>query len=263
MHLAYYDEAGDDGYPNYSSPLFVLTTLYLHYLNWKDTYEALRDFRRAVRAKYRLPIKTEWHTRQFFLNKNPFRPLNLSDQDRTDIVSAYCDVVAQLNAQIVNVTIVKPRIKKAGYQVLDTAFKYSIQRIENDLDPRKRPENKFLIVTDSGRVGKMRKTSRRIQRINYIPSHFGAQPYRQEIQSLIEDPLPKDSRESYFIQTCDLVSYIVYLHCLTKTKAGSFPNRMPATVTPAQVTNWMDRLKPSLNLKASGADPHGIVVHPP
>ena len=49
---------------------------------------------------------------------------------------------------------------------------------------------------------------------------------------------------------------------LTKTKAGNFPNRMQATVTPAQVTNWMDRLKPSLNLRASGADPHGIVVHP-
>jgi hypothetical protein len=25
MHIAYYDEAGDDGFPKYSSPLFVLS----------------------------------------------------------------------------------------------------------------------------------------------------------------------------------------------------------------------------------------------
>lgn len=28
MYIAYYDESGDDGFPAYSSPLFVLTALY-------------------------------------------------------------------------------------------------------------------------------------------------------------------------------------------------------------------------------------------
>ena len=44
MFIAYYDESGDDGYPNYSSPLFVLTSLYLHYLNWKDTFHKIFQF---------------------------------------------------------------------------------------------------------------------------------------------------------------------------------------------------------------------------
>jgi len=39
MFIAYYDKSGDDGYLKYSSPIFVLTSLYLYYLNWKDIYE--------------------------------------------------------------------------------------------------------------------------------------------------------------------------------------------------------------------------------
>ena len=46
MQIAYYDESGDDGFPAYSPPLFVLTVLYLHHLNWKDTYSTILDFRR-------------------------------------------------------------------------------------------------------------------------------------------------------------------------------------------------------------------------
>ncbi len=41
MHIAYYDEAGDDGYPQQSSRLFALTGCYLHYLNWKDSFQEL------------------------------------------------------------------------------------------------------------------------------------------------------------------------------------------------------------------------------
>jgi len=46
------------------------------------------------------------------------------------------------------------------------------------------------------------------------------------------------------------------------TKAGGFPNRMPALVTPAKVEDWMERLKPSLNLEAAPKEPFGIKFHP-
>ena len=47
MHIAYYDEAGDDGYPNYSSKLFVLTSLYLHYTHWRKSFDAIWEFRKS------------------------------------------------------------------------------------------------------------------------------------------------------------------------------------------------------------------------
>jgi hypothetical protein len=262
MHIAYYDEAGDDGFPKRSSPLFVLTALYLHYLNWKPAFEQVHEFRRQLRAEFDLPVKLEMHTKYFLLGKDPYRNLQLPDADRLRIMSLFCDLIASLQVRIVNVAIVKPKIQKHDYEVLDTALKYSVQRIENDLRPSVNAENKFLLLTDTGRVGKMRKTTRRIQRINYIPSKFGPSSYRSEIRSLIEDPLPKDSAESHFIQLADVVAQIVYYRALLQTGVGGFPSRAPEQLTAGMVDEWMERIKPSLNLQASTSDPYGIVYHP-
>jgi len=262
MQISYYDETGDDGYPEYSSPFFVLSALYLHYLNWQPIFKDIREFRRDLKASFGFPVRTEMHARPFLLNKNPYRSFGISDKDRIAIASLFCDLIGGLDLKIVNVVIVKARIKSPKYQVLDTALKYSIQRIENDLNPAKNPYEKFMIITDPGRVGKMRKTSRRIQRYNFIPSKFGPAGYRREIKSLIEDPLPKDSKESYFIQLADVVSFIVYLHAIGTTGEGKMSNRLSRLVTSTQVTQWMDKLRGSFNLQASQKDPYGIVYHP-
>ncbi|QBG48692.1 DUF3800 domain-containing protein [Verrucomicrobia bacterium S94] len=118
-----------------------------------------------------------------------------------------------------------------------------------------------MIITDPGRVGKMRKTSRKIQRINYIPSRFGNAPYREEIKSLIEDPLQKDSKESYFIQISDFISYIVHLYSLGKI-GHKFGNRIPDLVTSEKIEDWLELIKPTLNTEASTDNPFGIVMYP-
>ena len=61
---------------------------------------------------------------------------------------------------------------------------------------------------------------------------------------------------------CDLVAFVVYLHCLTKTGTGGLSNRLGALISPSVVEDWMNRFRPSLNLAATGSDPYGIVIHP-
>lgn len=261
MFIAYYDESGDDGYPRYSSPLFVLTALYLHHLNWKECYYIIKAFRKKLKEDYGLPVRMEMHAKNFILNKKPYRLLNISDDDRISVFDLFCDFLAQLDIKLINVAILKTRVTSHTYAVLDSALTYSIQRIENDLK-RIDPTTRFLIVTDTGRVGKMRRTSRRIQIVNYIPSKFGPEPYRREIELLIEDPLPKDSKESYYIQLSDFVAHVVYLYVLDNYGIGRFHNRMPRAVNSAKIIDWMDRLKSSLNVEASGRDPYGVVCYP-
>lgn len=262
MQIAYYDESGDDGYPKFSSPFFVLTAVYLSYLNWRPAFDTIMDFRRNLKTSFGLPIRLELHKKHFLLNKRPYDKLNLSEADRITVVDLFCDLIASLSIKTINIAIVKPRIRNSGYEVLDTALRYSIQRIENDLNPSRNPDQKFMIITDAGRVGKMRHTARKIQRINFIPSKFKPTSYRKEISSLIEDPLPKDSKESYFIQLADLISFVIYLHSIDACKIGHYPARLPASISPAKVVEWLERLKPALNLQASSKDPFGIVYHP-
>jgi len=261
MFLAYYDESGDDGYPKTSSPFFVLSVVYQHHLVWKENYERVKEFKRQIAKDFPFPFHEELHTREFLLNKNPYFFWAISDAERVNVIDLYCQLCAQLNLKIINVVIVKPRIPEGSeFNVLDTALTYSIQRIENDLNPE--PQNRFMVITDWGRVGKMRKTTRRVQKINFIPSKFGSAPRRQEIKRLIEDPLPKDSSESYFIQLADMAACVVSLYAVTRHGNGRFPSRMPASVDAQRIRAWMEMLAPVLNLKAAGDDEFGVKFHP-
>jgi len=67
LYIAYYDEAGDDGYPKYSSPLFVLSAVYLHYSCWKDVFENIRQFRKMLKKDYNIP---KIHRGQIFIIDN-------------------------------------------------------------------------------------------------------------------------------------------------------------------------------------------------
>lgn len=262
MYIAYYDESGDDGYPAYSSSLFVLSATYLHYLNWKEAFETIHRFRQQLKTDFGLPVKTEFHAKYFLLNKKPYRQLTIPDDSRILVVDLFCDLIAQLEIKIVNVVINKLKITTPKYGVLDRALTYSVQRIENDLkmsDPAKR----FMVITDEGRAGKMRKTTRKIQKINFIPSKlYSGETYRQEIKLLIEDPLPKSSKESYFIQISDLVAFIVFLYATQKWGDGQFHNRLPEAIDQDKVLDWMERLKRSLNTEASGKEEFGVVCYP-
>jgi len=262
MRIAYFDESGDDGFPKYSSPLFVLSTLYIHYLTWQETHDLIVDFRRQLKKDYGFPIRLEMHARHFLANKNPYKPFGWSDEDRTMIVSLFCKLIGSLNAKIINCVIVKPRIIIKDYEVLSTSLTYTIQRIENDLNPTSNPNERFLIVTDNGRVNVMRTITRQIQRINYIPSKFYSESIRREIRTLIEDPLPKDSAQSYFIQLCDIVAYVVYLYSLSHTNTGELSNRIAGFTIPEQIRTWLIALKPVFNLKASPDNEFGILFHP-
>ena len=262
MHLLYYDEAGDDGFPRYSSALFALSSLYVHYLNWRPAHDAIVQFRRSLRARPGgLPVKLEIHARQLLLNKAPYRDLGLTDQQRIDIITGACDLIGSLPVRSVNVVIVKPRIVRQDYGVLDKALTYSIQRVENDLAPIQNPQRRFLIITDSGRVGAMRKTARRVQRVNYIPSQFGPLARQLPIQGLIEDPMPKDSNQSHFVQLCDVIAFVVYAYGVFHTGHGTLARRLQPLVTQARVRNWLLRLRPILNT-AAAPDPFGVKFHP-
>lgn len=260
MFITYYDESGDDGFPKYSSKIFVLSALYLHHLNWKDNYERIHQFRIQLHKDFNLPVKLEFHTKPFMLSKNPYKKYYFSDDDRVTIVDLFCELISQLEIKIVNTVINKTNIGTRKYAVLDKALTYSIQRIENDLN-KIDPIKKFIIITDSGRISKMRRTTRKIQKINYIPSKYSQELYRKEIKLLIEDPLPKESKESYFIQICDLIAYIVYLYSIINLRVDKFPNRMPTNIDNDKVIDWMEKLKGSLNLEASNTNEYGIVCY--
>ncbi|MGH2647826.1 MAG: DUF3800 domain-containing protein [Ginsengibacter sp.] len=261
MFISYFDESGDDGYPKFASELFVLTSIYFHHSLWKKNYTKLSTIRKHLKDSFGLPIKQEFHTKEFVTDKDPYHG-KYSASDRRNILIQFCKYAALLDFKTISVIIDKNKINREKYDVLKNALTYNVQRIENDLRLLKN-ESRFLIITDEGRVGKMTSTTREIQKINYIPSMYQG-TYRKEIDCLIEDPLPKKSSQSYFIQLVDMICFIISLYAKQNLcrKKISWGNRISNVLNYGDEIELLNILKPKLNLKASSYNEYGIVYYP-
>ena len=89
-------------------------------------------------------------------------------------------------------------------------------------------------------------------------------PFRQEIQNLIEDPLPKNSGESYFIQLADMISFVVNLYFKRNVNnpAQNWSKRVQSVLNYGDEILLMDQLKPRFNLKANSKNNYGLVYYP-
>ncbi len=86
--------------------------------------------------------------------------------------------------------------------------------------------------------------------------------YNAPIKNMTEDILEKDSEESYFIQVCDFVSYIVNLYYKYVVKKKKLPKRIEEWLTTADIITLMNILKNTFNLNASTSNEFGLVIYP-
>lgn len=263
MYISYFDESGDDGIPG-SSDLFILTNLYMCEEDWKDNFEIIRDCRRFLSQRYGFPVKMEFHTNDFLKGKGAYWDYNWLVLERIKIINELLRTLAGLEAKIITVAIDKGNVSSPDtYDVLDKAFTYNLSRVETDLKQQEsKGRQRFIIITDEGRVASMTRVARMRQVYNPTTSHFGGM-YQFRIKRLIEDPLPKDSKNSFFIQLADLVATIILLYVRKEynTSCG-WSRQLPDELDFEVVENWLERIKTVLNLEASKDSEYGIVYYP-
>lgn len=257
-YIVYFDETGDDGANTSSSKEFVLTGMYMNADTWQDNFNKLKTCRRELKNKYGLHMSQEIHTKHLVRDKGMYRDYQWTDEQRRNLLIDYIKCIASLDMKVVNVIINKEKIINEDYNVLETALKYNIQRIENDSEGKWH----YLIITDEGRLAPMRKIARAIRSYNPIPSYAGVS--NKPIGGLIEDIMAKDSAESYFIQTCDFISFFVDLYFRAIDKSEELPGRVEKVINKEFIQKTIVTFEHGkiLNLKASGNHKHGFVIYP-
>ena len=257
--FVYCDETGDDGQNTMSSDIFVLTSVYMPSESWNENYKRIKDFRKAWRQNYGIHITEEMHTKQFLTDKEPFRKYRWSIEQKQKMLKEFTLLIASLDIQIINAIIDKTKINADEYRVLENALTYSIQRIEND----SAGNWNYVIISDKGRISPMRKTARAIRAYNPIQSQFGG-VINKPIKYLLEDVLEKDSKESYFIQICDFVSYFIHLFYTVRFLKKEKPKRVCRLIDDRFVGSVIATLKEAgvLNLKANSSNEYGLVIYP-
>lgn len=256
--IVYCDETGDDGKNTSSSEAFILTSMSMPSESWQSNYDIIKKFRKELKKDYGFHTSQEMHTKQFLSDKNPYRSYGWTNEQKIEILKKFTLIISTLDISVVNVIIDKTKIKSDDYGILENALTYNIQRIEND----SKGDWNFLIITDKGRISPMRKTARAIRAYNPIQSQFGGY-INKPIKYLIEDIMEKDSKESYFIQICDFISFFVHLYYKTRYKKENLPNRVGRLIDNDFVGSVMATFSKNevFNSKAS-SNKHGLVIYP-
>ena len=252
MYLMYADESGDSGLVGSPTRYFVISGLVVHELRWRDTLDELIRFRQAMRATFALKLREEIHARSFI--NRPGALIRIPRYNRLAILRHFADALAAIpDISVINIVIDKQG-KAADYDVFGMAWKVLIQRMENTIRWQNFPgpknsDERGMIFCD-GSDHRITTIMRKMRGYNPIPNQqwFGVGYRNLALSSLIEDPNPRDSAHSYFIQSVDTTAFLLHQYLAP----NGYMRRMSGQ-------NYFKRLKPILCLKASSTDPLGIV----
>lgn len=215
MFICYVDESGDIGLVNSPTRYFVLTALVMHELRWKEYLDQLIDLRKRLRQAYGLKLREEIHAAPMITK--PGQLTRIPKHERLFILRAIAKELATMQDLNVISIVIDKQTKAATYDVFESAWNALVTRIETTMSNRNfrgpaNPDERVMLLPDRTDDKKLARLVRRMRYYNPIPNQpaFGPGFRNITVRYLIEDPLLKDSADSYFIQATDVAAYWIY-----------------------------------------------------
>lgn len=213
MYLMYVDESGDPGTVGSPTRYFVLSAIVVHEVEWQNLLDDLIQLRRDLKVLYGLQMKEEIHA-SVFVNGRPKLKRPITRNQRISLLKHCLKSLAGRR----DISIFSVRCDKSNHgpnsDIFNLTWKYLIQRFDNTLSHRNFPSSlhgleKGMIICDNTNGKKLTGLLRQMRRYNPIPNmqQFGGGANNIKLRAIVEDPVFRDSKESYIVQMADIVSY--------------------------------------------------------
>jgi hypothetical protein len=233
VRLFYVDES-------YDSTTFCLSAVGIRHTDWQDCFQRIRQHRLVLKREYGIFLRKEIHAQEFVSGRGRISPETITKHDRSRIFAGLLRLVASLpNVMVINICLESAGRKNPQIDAWDRL----LNRIERTLlemdrrelllrkklldqlpptlsdETRKRLATRLnsyrsraLIFADQGREEDITKAFRKMSVFNPIPSQFGhwagiAKTKNIPVRRVIEDPVFKQSHQSYFVQLADCVAF--------------------------------------------------------
>lgn len=249
VQFAYVDESGNSGYNG--SRTYTLGCVLVDAQTWPDAFDGFIAFRRFIRARFRLGTRLELKASWLVRGSGSLAAHQLGDNQRYAIYRAHMRLAAKLRCSAFAIVIDKGKINNQTRDPRDIAWEYLFQRLERWSTANNEP---IMLIHDEGEAARVRGLARKARRANVAGSRFGTGTLRLPARLLVEDPVPRNSAESYFIQLADLCAYAAYRRL----------NPPPPGRTSVCPQNMWDELGTAINAQANylSGGPPGIVSWP-
>jgi hypothetical protein len=226
MYFAYVDESGDAGAGG--SRTYTLSCVFAEGLAWPGLFDSMIAYRRHLRTTFGLPVRAEVKANYLIRNGGAFRVLRLSEQARQDLYRGFMRLAPKLGLIVFAVVIGKASAshKYPARDPREIAWERLLQRIERFMTQSH--QSPVVLVHDEGETAHVRKLARKARRAGSAGSMFGTGLLQVPARDLLDDPVPRDSRQSYFLQLADLAAY------------AAFRRSHPPAARPVQIVpQWM------------------------
>ncbi len=212
MFLAYVDESGDSGsLATRGSQTYSLGCLLVDDQHWMNVFDSLIAFRRRLRVRYNIPMGAELKANFLIRGSGPLTPLGLSQNDRYVIYRAHLRVLSTLPVQVFSIVMDKRSITLVDRELRLLAWETLLQRLERSTRTgASLGLSRTMLLHDQGDDDLVRAIARRSRRWLTAGSAFGSGARRSPFDRLLDDPSPRVSHQSYFIQCSDLAAYAAF-----------------------------------------------------
>jgi hypothetical protein len=170
--------------------------------------------------------------------QGPWSELGLGEEVRKRIYRSLMRFQGKSGGVLTYAVVVDKSKRASTDDVRDRAWRYAFQRIERTMSAR---NERVMLMPDSGQYHWIRKLSREMRRFSMPGSMLGTGALeRPMLKVLIDDPVERESHESYFIQLADLNAYAAYRNAVPDP---AFPKSMWTELGPA-VLSVVNMYKP-------------------
>lgn len=253
FYILYVDESGDPGIladgegPRLGSTHYILSGLIVPIESWEENLKLILEEKRIVKDKFSIPIREECKGSELI---NPRGNKYLKIIPRFKRILIYSQYLKMIECKLKGVHILNTVYRKELFQennidIEAKSWEYLINRYNQFL---KKNNAYGFIVSDDSNEPKIRKIVRKLRAYNLVPSKYDSKGYRADTKQIIEDPIFRDSKNSFYIQMADLIAHSLYRHLYPKVSYKRF-----------NVDKLFEIIDSRLLKEASSKDSKGIV----
>lgn len=202
------DESGDDGIRRRGSRTYALGCVLVESRDWPRVFDEVIEFRRWVKTTFGVPVRAELKANYLLHNGGALRANPLSERARFKLYRAHMRIQDKLGMWAFAVVIDKKQVAErfsARRATSDIAWEYLLQRLERSFR-----NSEVLVVHDTGDPLTIRKRCRKARRAGTAGSAFGTGLLNVPFRNLLDDPVPRDSTQSYFLELADMNAYAAF-----------------------------------------------------
>jgi hypothetical protein len=251
MYLAYVDESGNVGAEG-GSHTFTLGCVLVEAHRWHEVFDGLISYRRFLNGAFGVPVRAELKANFLLRNGGPFRRLALSEMARHSIYRSAMRIQPKLGLKSFAIMIRKDALQKRrpGDDPRVRAWTFLYQRFETFT---RKAETHVMVFHDEGDAAIIRQIARKHRRAGMAGS-VGGGSRKLPAYRVIDDPCPRRSHESYFVQLADLNAYAAFRRIYP-------PSTKSPLIVPSDTWDALgDAIMGEVNIVKGG--PPGIVCWP-